>query len=474
MVKHIKYLFAGAMMVSVAACDHDFVETNTNPNDPIEVPGGLLMADIERNAINTLYNIQIGGEMGESWIQHWSWVQYNDAERYSPRQTSIEALWDIYYEDVIADARSMELLAEKEKNAALQGAAITLQAFGYAVLTDVYGQVPFTEAMKASTGNFAPVYDEQETIYTGIHTMLDKASDLLATGTGEINESFDLMYHGDIAKWEKFANSLKFRTLMRVSGRMDVKAQLQALMSKPMFTSNDDEAKMTYLLVQPNANPIYETIVYGNRLETKVGEALVNTMTNLSDPRLPVYAQENDGGIYRGKPAGIEDVPSPLYNYNNVSALGTFYLQPSLPGYFLSNAELQFLKAEAAQNNLIGGDAATFYNAGIAASMAFNGVDGSAYVASAQVAYNPANGLQQIGTQKWLALYSQGIEAWTEWRRTKFPALTSAIEPIPSTNEIPSRFPYPATEQTTNRASYDAAIGRQGADALWTKVWWMN
>src|SRR5688572_27419638 len=121
MLKHIKYLFAGALLVTAAGCDHDFEEINTNPNDPIEVPGELLMADIERNAMNTLYNIQIGGEMGEAWIQHWSWVQYNDAERYSPRQTSIEALWDIYYEDVVADARSMELLAEEDGNKALQG-----------------------------------------------------------------------------------------------------------------------------------------------------------------------------------------------------------------------------------------------------------------------------------------------------------------------------------------------------------------
>lgn len=459
-------------MCTAISCDSDFEEINTNPNAPVEAPGDLLMADIQRNAMNVVYSTFIGGEMGEGWVQHWSWVQYNDAERYSPRQTSIENTWDIFYEDVVSDARSMELLAVADENKALEGAAKVMQAFGYSLLTDLYGDVPFTESIKGGESNFTPAYDPQETVYNGILTLLEDANTLLASGDGSIDGDFDLIYGGDVTKWQKFANSLKFRALMRISGKRDVSADLQQLVARPMFTSNDDEAKMGYLSTQPNANPIFETIVQGNRLEFKVSDVLVNTLTALNDPRLPIYAAENTSGEYRGKPVGYEDVPNETYNYNNVSGIGAFYLEPDLPAYFMSYAELEFLKAEAAQRSLITGNAADFYTNGIKASLEFNGIsEPDGYLSGVQ--YNPGSGLQQIGTQKWLALFGQGLEAWTEWRRTKFPVLAPAAEPIPSTTEIPSRFPYPATEQTTNKASYDAAIERQGSNTLWTKVWWM-
>lgn len=475
MIKRIKYFFTATLiLVAATRCTDDFESINTNPNAPVDAPGELLMADIQRNAMNIIYNIQIGGEMGATWVQHWSWVQYNDAERYSPRQTSIEGLWDVMYEDVLADAKSMENLALEDENQALQGAAKVLQAWGFQVLTDMYGDIPFTDALKAGEGNFTPAYDPQETVYSGILALLEDANTLLATGEGTIDEDFDLVYGGDIESWQKFANSLKFRVLMRISNKTNVSADLQALMGRPMFTSNSDEAKMTFLSTQPNANPIYETIVFGNRFETKVSDVMINTLQSLSDPRLSVYAKTNSAGIYRGKPVGYEDVPNPAtWDYNNVSGIGDFYLKPELPGYFMSFSELEFLKAEAAHRSLITGDAATFYSNGITANMNFNGITNVAGYLAAN-AYTTGNGLQQIGTQKWIALYGQGLEAWTEWRRTKIPSLQPAAEPIPSTNEIPSRFPYPATEQTTNSASYSAAIARQGDDLLWTKLWFMN
>lgn len=476
MIKSIKYFFTAALvLVAATRCTEDFEQINTNPNAPVTVPGGLLMADIQRNALNTVYSHFIGGEIGSAWVQHWAWVQYNDAERYIPRQTSIEGTWDVIYEDVIADARSMHTLAVAEENNALQGAALVMQAWGFSFLTDLYGDIPFTDAIKAGEGNFTPSYDPQQTVYQGVVTMLDEANTLLASGTGEINADFDLMYHGDVASWQKFANSLNFRVNMRMSNKVDVSGKLTELMGRPMFTSNDEEAKMTFLATQPNANPIYETIVYGNRGETKVSEIMVTTLEGLNDPRLPVYAQTNADGVYRGKPAGYEDVPNPeTWDYNNVSAIGDFYLDPELPGVFMSYAELQFLKAEAAEEDWISGDPATYYASGIAANMMYNGIsDYADYIAANP--YDGGNaGLEQIGIQKWIALYSQGLEAWTEWRRTGYPELTPAAEPLAGNGQMPTRFSYPATEQTTNRASYQAAVASQGADLIFTKLWFMN
>lgn len=241
-----------------------------------------------------------------------------------------------------------------------------------------------------------------------------------------------------------------------------------------MFTSSADEAKLVYLGADPSANPIYETIVFGTRNEFKINSKMVDMLSGLNDPRLEVYAQPNTDGEYRGKPAGIENVPNDEYNYDNVSPIGTFYLQATAPGYFMSFSELSFLMAEAAQKGYISGDAATYYNQGVTASFEANGLGGAAadYLAQATVAYSPANGLQQIAEQNWMGLFCQGVEAWTEWRRTGFPVLQPALQSlVPS---IPSRYTYPSIEQSVNKANYDAAVASQGPNLLTTKVWWMN
>lgn len=460
------------------ACDKGFEELNQNPNDPTAVPSGLLIADVVFNAGNSLYSTFVGGDMGSCWAQHWGKVQYNDEERYLPRENVIElTVWKTYYEDVVSDARTMELLAIDEENSNMQGVALVLQAYGYSVLTDLFGDIPFSEAITASAGNFTPKYDKQQDVYTGILAMLDKANGLLSTDGGEINASSDILYGGDYSKWQKFANSLKFRCLMRISGKTNVAAQLQEIASsRSVFMSNDDEAKLTYLSADPSANPIYETIVFGNRNEHKLNTKLVDMLADLNDPRLPVYAQPNaSDGEYRGKPAGIEDVPNDNYNYDNVSAVGTYYLRAEAPAYFLSYSELQFLMAEAVKKGYITGDAASYYNAGVTASFLANGLSAAqatTYLAQGTVAYNDATGLQQIGEQNWMGLFCQGVEAWTEWRRTGIPALQPAIEAF--TASIPARYTYPSIEQSVNKANYDAAVASQGPNLLTTKVWWMN
>ncbi len=464
-------------MLSFVACTKDFEMTNTDPNKPLTVPSTLLAGDIIRNAINNSYSSFVGGDMGSCWAQHWAKVNYEDEERYKTRNSVIEDIvWKSMYEDVIADARSMELIAVKEGNNYSQGLAIIMQAYTYSFLTECFGMVPFSEAMQAGSGNFTPKYDLQQDIYNGIFDMLDKADSLLGTSTGSLNATTDIMYAGDHLKWRKFANSLKFRLLMRVSSKIDVAARLQDIASnRAIFTSKADEAKVIFLDANPNANPIYESIVYRSRFEYKINSVLVDMLVSLNDPRLPVYAKKNNAGVYRGKPSGIEEVPNSEYNYDNVSAIGTFYINPNLPGFFMSYSELQFLMAEAAQKGYITGNAATFYNKGIEASFDFNELGPeayAAYVAQTSVAYNPTNGLRKIAEQNWLALYCQGIEAWTEWRRTGYPVLSPAIDAV--VDEIPSRYQYPSIEQSLNVQSYRAAVTAQGADLLTTKIWWMQ
>jgi len=476
-MKNIKlYSLLAFALFFFSTCTKDFEEINSNPNNPASVPAGLLLGDMLKITADNMYSTFVGGDMGECWIGHWAKVQYNDEERYQPRLNVIRELsWKSNYEDVISDARTMQKLGEAEGNNNIQGVALVMQAFMFAHISDLFGNIPYSEAMRAEEGIFSPAYDSQEEVYNGVLATLDSAVELLSTDGGIIAEASDLLYGGDPEAWEKFANSLKFRCLMRISNKRNVSAELNALMNMPMFMSNEEEAKLSYLSAFPNANPIYETVEYETRKEYKLNEELVNRLVDLGDPRLEVYAQPNTDGEYRGKPAGIADVPNDAYNYDNVSPIGTFYVDPELPGVLLSYAELEFLIAEAAHKGWIAADAGSHYAAGVAANMAWNGIeDASAYLAQANVTYDAANGLDKILTQKWIALFGQGQEAWAEWRRTGVPALPIAIDPFGGINSIPSRFTYPTIEASVNAANYENAVDAQGPDALDTKIWWMN
>jgi len=457
----------------VVGCDKDFEELNTNPNDAISVPSSLLSADILRNAGNYLYSTFVGGDMGSCWGQHWAKVNYEEEARYKPRNSVLEDFcWKGMYEDVVSDAYSMQQLGIEEENAYTQGVGLIMQAYGYSVLTDMFGMIPFTEAMKSAEGVFSPKYDEQSVVYDGILAMLDEANTLLTTGTGSLNGDTDLLYAGDAALWAKFANSLKFRCLMRISEkRAGVATELQDIVSnRSIFASNAEEAGMVYLDADPNANPIYESLDYGARYEYKINSVLVDMLVTLGDPRLEVYCEPNSDGEYRGKPSGIDQVPNDDYNYDNVSAVGAFYIDPNLPATFMSYSQLMFLMAEAANKGYISGDAATYYNNAVKANFDFNGLTDSY---AAYIAANAYDGtLQQIAEQEWIALYCQGVETWTEWRRTKYPALEPAIEAVVS--EIPSRYSYPAIEQSINATNYNAAVAKQGADILTTPIWWLQ
>ncbi len=473
-MKNIKYTLLAVLALIAVSCDKDFETVNTDPNNPTVIPAHLLLGNIIRTNQNTIYGMQQGGDMGMCWGQHVSKVQYNSEARYIPRRGAIDGIWDNLYSAVISDAKSMYDLADAEGNDNLKGASLVLRANAYQLLVDLYGPVPFSQAINPTITK--PAYDSGEDVYAGILEMLDEAVGLFSPNGGEIPASSDLLYGGDSSKWKKFANSLKFKVLMR-SGNT---SGLQALASGGgMFASNDDSAQLAYTSNDPDANPIYETIVFSTRSEYKVSEPLVETLRSLNDPRLEVYASPNASGVYLGKPAGYIDLPNDAlgFTYANISPLGDKYLDPTLPGVFMSYAQLQFLLAEAANEGMISGGVASalgYYEEGIRASFAFNGLDATGYLAQPNLTFTTqADARQKIATQEWLALYGQGFETWIEWRRTGFPVLMPAFEG--DIDEIPSRLYYPTTETSLNGANYDAAVSTlNNGDELTSKVFWDN
>lgn len=471
-MRKIKYTLLTLLLVVSFSCDKDFEEVNTDPNNPTSVPAHLLLGSIIRINQNVIYGMQRGGDMGMCWGQHVSKVQYNSEARYIPRRGVIDGIWDSLYASVISDAQSMYELAEEEGNSNLMGAALVLQANAYQILVDLYGPVPFTEAITA--GNNKPAYDSGEVVYQGIIEMLTQAAGLFSANGGEITATSDLLFAGDYTKWKKLANALKFKAKMR-SGDT---AGLQALVGT-MMSSNDDSAQIIYTANDPDANPIFETVVFGNRPEYKVSEPLVELLTNLNDPRLPVYASVNASGAYLGKPAGYIDLPSDAlgYTYANISGLGDFYLDPTLPGVVMSYAQQLFLMAEAANEGYISGGTASalnLYRQAISANCTFNGVDATAYLAQPNLDFTTqADARQKIATQEWIALFGQGFETWSEWRRTGFPALDPAFEG--DINQIPGRLYYPTTENSLNQENYEAAVATlSNGDELTSSVFWDN
>lgn len=471
-MKNTKIIFLLFLSLVIASCDSDFGEVNTDPDNATEVPAHLLLGNIIRINQNVIYNAQGGGDMGECWAQHWSKVQYNDEARYVPRRGVIDGIWNNLYADVLSDAKSMYELAETEGNTNLQAVSLIMQANTFQILTDLYGPIPFAEALNPSIEQ--PAYSTSEEVYAGVIAMLDQADALLASGTGEITATSDLLYAGDVSKWVKLGNSLKFKALMRSNGSA---AELQALVTEgAMFASNADSAEFVYTALAPDANPIYETIVDGNRAEYKINSAVVDILTGLNDPRLDVYAGLNADGNIVGKPSGYSNLPNEAlgYTYGNISPLGDKYLDPTLPGVIMSYAQLKLLMAEAANEGKIAGGitaAKTYMDEGIAANFDFNGVAGAAGYAATINLLNQANAREKIATQVWIALFGQGFETWTEWRRTGFPALTPAIEgAIPT---IPTRLYYPTTEVSLNQESYNAAKATlNNGDELTSTLFW--
>ncbi len=474
MKKTILLLFTALTFLS---CDKDFGEINISPNSPSTTDPNLLLKFSMLNTQNLLYNAQIGGDMGLCWAQHWSKVQYNDEEKYIPRRAVMDNFFDGLYINSLSEADAAFQLAGESGNTNLQAVSLVLKANNFQILTDVYGPVPFTEALNPAISK--QKFDTEEVVYEGIVSLLDEAETLFASGTGEFTSSADLIYGGDISKWRKLAASLKLKALMRISKVKNVTAEVNAVVNSGLlFSSNADTAQLVYTASQPDANPIYETIIFNVRSEYKVSSVLIDELNLLNDPRKAVFAQVNNANQYVGNMPGVEN-PG---NYNGFSSPGLKYLDPTLPGIIMSYSQVELFLAEAALEGIIPGGitmADTHYRAGITANMEFNEVSASdinTYLAQPSLDFTTvAAGREKIGLQMWFSLYGQGIETWTEWRRTGYPVLSLAQNHDPQVTSIPKRFYYPTTASSLNAENYDTVVTTlsQG-DTMLSKVWWMT
>jgi len=300
-----------------------------------------------------------------------------------------------------------------------------------------------------------------------------------------------------VKKWRKLANSLRVRYLMRISDRRNVSADLKAILNdpgnNPIFESNADHAVYTYQAAAPNQFPLFTSRI-GSFNEFRASKTMVDFLQSLSDPRLyiffrPTPATEETASTaddkYDGIPNGLDDVVAQTYNGGQQyqARIGPLFYEQSnsakgiqvAKGVIMTYAEVQFLLAEAREKGLIdAGSAETYYTNGINASFSYYGVTpDAAYFTQTKVAYagSTTEKLEKIGSQRWVASYYQGMEAWFSWKRTGYPKILPAVD-NQNDDRIPVRFIYPRIEQSLNSMNRDAAVSRQGADDINTRVWW--
>jgi hypothetical protein len=483
-------------VLSSTACETDLTALNTNPNNPTSAPAGALFLNAVASEVGRFAGNSLSGT--SLLAQHIAQVQYVDEDRGHLRT----GVYDSYFAAYPAELEDLEKVAQvgaASSSANTVGPARVMQVWGFQNITDAFGDVPYSEALKGDVvgGPTKPKYDKQQDIYTGMLKTLAEASTSMKVGSTDPGlGGNDPIYKGDMAKWLKFSNSLRARLAMRISKADPAKAtaELAAAFAAPggVMTSNADNAMLAWPGDGVFDNPWATN--FAGRDDHRVSKTLLDTMVTLNDPRVPIYAQPTkaDPTKYAGLQNGMDNVTvTPFFNttsrpgtifYPGATVYGTFgsAAGKKTPSYIMTAAEVAFIQAEAANRGIGGLTAAAakgFYDQGVTLSITQWGgtaAQAAAYLAQPGVAYaGGATGLAQIGLQKWISLYTQGMEAWSEWRRTGFPAhVVMGPKAYADTPNVPRRFLYPTGEAAVNAASLSAAIASQGPDGYFTRVWW--
>ena len=470
MLKKISYIILFAFLLT--SCGDTLDEINKNPNAtetplaPYLLTGTLKQgADLYWGDVNNFNSSLL-------FVQHWAKIQYTEPDRYDVSNTSFTTLWNTGYATLITDLNTILNFPEAQANSNYKGIALTLRSWTFLLLTDAYGSIPYREAGQKVT----PAYNTQKEVYTGLLEDLKQAQSLLSTTNGTVTG--DLAYQGNILKWKKLVNSLRLRIALRIADREPVLAKQAAIEATSdaagVISSNSEIFQFIYTS-SPQQNPA--AAWFETRDDFRISKTLVDKLNEFSDPRLPVYAQlpsDASVGKYVGGANGLSNNDANSQGFAKTSKPGTYFLTSASPAVIASYSETLFNLSEAVARGFIPGDAEQYYNSAITASLNQFGVTNATTIANylnqATVKYDATNYAKSIGTQKWIAFFGQGLDAFTEWRRLDYPVLTAGPATVLD-GQIPSRFFYPGTEQSLNGSSYQAAVAVQGKDLLTTKLW---
>jgi len=501
-------IFAAALCFTllIASCDSGFEEMNVNPTQADQISPDFKLTYLQLLTSGGRYeNWRTNLIYSSTMIQHFATLPtFWSGDKYLYNSSYSAALWDRFYENA---AKNFEdLLVQTSEDPAMSNMnhiANILFVIGYHRLTDLYGDIPYSEAGKGFTeGIPQPKYDAQSFIYPDMLARLEAA----ATGLDDSKPSFgngDLIYGGDVDQWRKLANSMMLRLGMRLVKVDEGAAQswAQKAIAGGTMESNDDIASI------PHGSPPSIENGNGEVFRTdgspRLSQFFVNWMVSHEDPRLFVYGQtpiagSDPIGLPNGRISGGSDADFGIENHSSWVECQTeeddelcgmnVYMVPNDvikgtddPVFLMTYAEVELLKAEAAVRGWHSGDAAAHYANGVRAAMQYLALYGAAAeIADADIdeyltanPYDASEGLKMINEQIWAAVLLNEYEAYANWRRTGIPELTPVnYRGNESGGQIPRRLRYRQQEQVANPTNYSAAISAQGPDEFTTRMWW--
>lgn len=472
-------LIAGLGLVPVS-CSRNLDEVNVDTSRINEPVASKLLVPVQYNmsAVNYMRANDFTFDIMQVSLDFPN--EGNTLSRYNITENTGAGFWNNSYK-WLKQVKDMKFAAERDNDPNYLAISMVLNAWIYSNLTDTYGDVPFSEASILDEGVTQPKFDRQKDIYVKLLDDLKTANSLFVT-TKTLSGT-DIFYKAEsdangIANWKKFCNSLSLRLLTRIlskNGEVNVHQRITEIISNPtvypIFQSNAETAKVNVTGVAPLLPPITrpQDFTTGRAAST----FFVETLKANNDPRMAMFfgqaksipANANIG--YKGAPSG--------YAYGT-----TFDYQPSNMNQNLAKAplniliypyaELQFILSELAFKGVIPGNAQTYYENGVKATIEqWGSVMPANYFTNPNVAYNGT--LERIMLQKYIALFFVDQQQWFEKRRTGFPVLPNNGGLL-NNGIMPSRLMYPPNPRVLNTGNYQAAVQQMGGDNINVKVWW--
>jgi hypothetical protein len=453
----------------------DFGDTNVNPNGTAVPSTAALLT----NVLSGLGGLAAQTRPG-LYAQQFSETQYTEVSLYALPQLEFDAgfagaLMDLQnIININSDATTKANATKFGANANQIATARILKAYILWTTTDRWGDIPYFEALKGSA-NLSPKYDTQEAIYKDLVKELKEAAAQFQPSAAKVLG--DIIYGGDIAKWQKFANSLRMLIALRTSkvypgandfGGVEFRAAYED--ARSYIATNTDNFTIKYPgTVAAFSNPWWA--LYNGRTDYGESKLMTDLTASLSDPRQAAF-----GSSTTGFPYGLTRDQAVAFGTSYATILAANKRDRSSPLVVIGASDVLLAIAEAAQRGWVTATVATVYQNAIAENWAEWGVTGnlSTYMSNASVALTgAASDLQKIQLQQYLSFYPDGLQAWSNWRRTGVPVLTPTPNAIGSSKQIPRRFTYGPNEYNLNSASVKEATSRlNGGDTPDARVWW--
>ena len=456
-MKNIKYInfksvLVLILIVALTSCegwiDHDL---NVDPDSPSDVPMSLLLPAIQQSmGYNLLGNDAV--RTNAIWMQQFDGTvrQSFTEARYQLTSADVGNFWASIYTDMLMNSTLIIRKAQTEGSASpnFEGVAQVCMATTLGITTDLFGDMPFSDAFKGSENVLSPLYDSQESIYGSISTLLTQAIGNLNNTNNAFGVDGDVTYGGDISKWKKAAYSISARHALQLSARDGSSAYTAALAATANgFTSNADDFLVPF--EDANRNPIFQFME--QRTDIRMGATLVDMLIASDDPRLPFYAEEDGAGNYTGSIPGTQN--------GDASKPGSDVAATDASTKLMTYAELKFIEAEA-RLMLSQAGAQAAYEAAVAASvLRVTGAANTTWL-TANIVGDPVS-LEKIITQKYIDGFGTN-QPYADYRRTGFPNLTVAQGAV--LPAIPTRYPYPQSELDFNTQNVPSV---QISDKLW-------